>query len=129
MADQPTAPGQGTAGSTDVVVALQGIIRQLTNIYKNGQDIITAINDLQARAFGSFTLAAAATTTVAQAAVKANGVVLPIPTNAAAATLMGSAKSLYLSSISPGVSFTFATGNASAAVGTETFSYVVLNPV
>jgi len=43
MAEQPTAPGQGSAGSTDLATQLQGVVRQLTNLYKNGQELIAAI--------------------------------------------------------------------------------------
>ena len=98
-----------------------------------GQNIVTAINNL-ATAFagpspklnGNITLAAAATTVVAQAGVKAGALVLLIPTNAAAGTLMGSAKALYISATTPGVGFTVATASG-VAVGTETFSYLVFN--
>lgn len=80
------------------------------------------------RTIGTFTLAAAATTTVPQPAVQANSMILFFPTNGPAATLMGSAKSLYPSAVSPGVSFTVATANAVAAAGTETFTYLLVNP-
>jgi hypothetical protein len=112
-------PGQGTAGATDVVSALKGITQQLTALVKafNGRNT-----------YGSFTLAASVSTTVAQPAVQANSVPDWTPTNAAAGTLEGSAKHLYLSSVSPGVSFTVATSNAVAAAGTETFIYKIETP-
>ena len=75
---------------------------------------------------GSFTMAVAATKTVTDATIKAGSIVLLMPTNAAAATLMGSAKSLYVSAKTPGASFTVATANAGNAVGTETFDFAVL---
>ena len=128
-------PGQGSAGGTDQVTALQGITRQLSNGNTLLQTLIasigtltTAIQSVLPRIFGSFTLNAAASTTVLQAGVKANSVIQWTPTNAAAGTLEGSAKSLYLASISPGVSFTVATANAANAAGSETFSYVVSTP-
>lgn len=74
---------------------------------------------------GSFTLAAAATTDVANTAVAANSKIWLIPTNAGAASLMAGAKSLYHSANSAGVSFTVATADASAAAGTETFNYIL----
>jgi hypothetical protein len=112
-------PGQGTAGATDVVSALKGITQQLAAWVK----VFGSRNT-----YGSFTLSAAATTTIAQPAVQANSVPDWTPTNAAAGTLEGSAKHLYLSSISPGVSFTVATANSAAAAGTETFIYKIETP-
>ena len=43
MSDSPTAPGQGSAGSTDVVTAIQGVIRQLSSSNANLLSLITAI--------------------------------------------------------------------------------------
>lgn len=100
-----------------------------------GQNIVTAINNLvQAvqnawpRITGTFTLAAAATTTVTQPAVRSTSVIQLTATNAAAGTLQGSAKALYVSAIVPGTSFTVATASGASAAGTETFSYSVFNP-
>lgn len=77
---------------------------------------------------GTFTLAASATTTVTSAYVKANSVIIPFPTNAAAGTLQGSAKSLYVSARTAGTSFTVSTASAAAAAGTETFFFLLVNP-
>jgi len=74
---------------------------------------------------GSFTLAAAATTVVNNSNVIALCKIILVPTNAAAATLMGSAKALYISARTAGTSFTVATANAAAAAGTETFDYLI----
>lgn len=74
---------------------------------------------------GSFTLAAAATTVVNNANVTALCKIILVPTNAAAATLMGSNKALYISTRTAGTSFTVATASAAAAAGTETFDYWV----
>ena len=112
-------PGQGTGGVTDAVTALQGIIRQLAAWVKAFQGRNT---------FGSFTMANAATTVVLQPAVAANSDISWTPTNAAAGTLEGSAKKLYRSAISPGISFTVATASGVAAAGTETFSYTISTP-
>ena len=122
MSDDGTSAGgwgtQGTAGGTDVVTALQGISRLLSSLVKifSGSYVT-----------GTFTLAAAATTTVIQPGVKANANISLTPTNASAALLEGSSKSLYISAITPGTSFVVATGNAAAAAGTETFSYLIKN--
>lgn len=77
---------------------------------------------------GVFTCAAAATTTVNSSFIKANSIVLWMPTNAAAGTNEGSAKKLYLSARTAGVSFAVSTASAAAAAGTETFIYIVVNP-
>lgn len=76
---------------------------------------------------GSFTCAAAATTTVTEAFTQANSVILITPTNAAAGTLQAGTNHLYLSARTAGVSFAFATAAAGAAAGTETFIYIVVN--
>ena len=103
----PPNQGQGTAGGTDVVTQLQGIVRQLAAWVK-------AFSGRQT--FGSFTLAAAATTTVAQVAAEANSSIVISPTNASAAVLVG------------GASFTVATADGGSAAGTETFSYLITTP-
>ena len=76
---------------------------------------------------GSFTMAAAATKTVTDANVTSTSVILLVPTNAAAGTLQGSAKSLYVSTKTAGASFAVATASGVAAAGTETFDYVIIN--
>lgn len=76
---------------------------------------------------GTFSLAAAVTTTVNNANVTANSLVLLEPTNAAAATVMGSSKSLYLSAKVAGTSFTVATADGTSPVGTCNFSFMIVN--
>lgn len=76
---------------------------------------------------GTFTLGAAVTTTVLNANVKANSFVAYVPLEATAGTLMGSAKSLYISNRSAGVSFAVSTANGVAAAGTEQFVYIITN--
>jgi hypothetical protein len=76
---------------------------------------------------GSFTLSAAATTTVTNANVYSDCKITLTPTNAAAATLMGGAKCLYVSAKTQGTSFAVTTGNGVAAAGTETFDYQINN--
>ncbi len=78
---------------------------------------------------GSITLSASATTVVPQTAVQADSFIFLMPTNAAAATLMGSARSLYLSAQTTGSSFALTTANGSAAGGTETLNYALMTPV
>ena len=112
-------PGQGTAGVTDAVTQLQGIVRQLSNW-------VTAFTGRTV--YGTFTLAAAATTVVTEPATKSNSFIQLTPTNAAAGTLTGSAKALYVSVKTAGASFTVATASGGSAAGTETFSYSLSTP-
>jgi len=74
---------------------------------------------------GTFTLGAAATTVVTNYNVGIASKIHLTPTNAAAATLMGSAKSLYISARTAETSFTVATADAGNAGGTETFYYTI----
>lgn len=100
-----------------------------------GQNIVNAINGLIAafssgtpRLLGTFAMPAAASLTVPQPGIESGAFVSITATNAAAGTLMGSVKSLYVSSITAGTGFSVATANAAAAAGTETFNYEVVNP-
>jgi hypothetical protein len=65
---------------------------------------------------------------VAQPAVKANSVIQLTPANASAGTIMGSAKSIYISAIVAGTSFTLTTASGTAAAGTEQFYYTINTP-
>ena len=76
---------------------------------------------------GAKNLAGAASTVVPQPAIKSNSVIQLTPTNASAATLMGSVKSPYISAIVAGASFTITTASSTAA-GTETYSYTNNTP-
>lgn len=111
-------PTQGSGGSTDIVTALQGITRVLNSWVKAFQGRITQ---------GTFTFPAAATVTVAQAAVQANSNISLTPQNAAAGTLVGSSKSPYVdvATIVPGTGFTVKTADGTSAAGTEKFQYQI----
>jgi hypothetical protein len=98
------------------------------SLNKNIAQLIQVIQSVFPRIAGAFTCAAAATTVVPQTAVMATSIILLSPTNAAAGTLMAGATSLYVSARTPGTSFAVATANGGAAAGTETFSYVIINP-
>lgn len=91
--------------------------------------IVTALQAIFPRVAGTFTLAAAATTTVPQAATLSTSNIALTPLNAAAATLMGSNKSLYISARTAGTSFTVATASGAAAAGTEQMGYTLVNLV
>lgn len=97
--------------------------QQLGNLIQ----VLTSIFPFSA-VVGTFTMGAAATTVVANANVTTGSKITLTATNAAAGTLMGGTRSLYISSQSAGVSFTVATASGVAAGGTETFSYLILNP-
>lgn len=87
--------------------------------------LLRAIESGSPVATGTVTLAAAASTTVTNAAILVSSFISLTPINAAAATLVGSAKSPY--TVAADGSFTISTANAAAAVGTEVFNYAVFN--
>lgn len=112
---------------------LNGILgRMATNgsmlLQQMGQ-LIQTLDQIFPRIIGTFTMTATATLVVPNTSVAANSLVQLFPSNAAAATLMGGTRSLYVSALSAGVSFTVATASGVAAAGTETFSYNIVNPV
>lgn len=72
---------------------------------------------------GSFTCSAATTTDVTNANVQSTSRIILTPTNAAAATLMGSTKCPWITKTA-GTKFTINCG--AAAAGTETFDYVIV---
>jgi hypothetical protein len=91
------------------------------------QTLKTVFPQVSSIAGGSFTCAASATTTVTETATAANSYIILIPTNAAAGTLMGSTKSLYISARTADTSFAVSTASAASAAGTETFIYLLIN--
>lgn len=118
----PNSPQQGGGSLSDV-------ISQLAFANQNMSLLITTLQAIFPRISGSFTMGAAATKVVTEPGVTANSLITLTATNPSAGTLMGSAKSLYISAKTPGASFTVATANAAAAVGTETMTYQIQNPV
>lgn len=108
--------------TSDIVTALVASNRISSEILKTLQQLLPRVT-------GAFTMGAASFQVVTEANVAANSVIQLVPTNAAAAVLQGSNECLYVSSISPGVSFTVATGAGTNAAGTETFSYLITTPV
>ncbi len=91
--------------------------------------LVTTLQNLLPRVTGTFTLAAAATTTVPQTATQSTSLITLTPLNASAATLMGSNKALYISARTQGASFTVATASGAAAAGSEQFAYALQNTV
>ena len=113
----------GPGSLQDLTTALQ----TGTNNTNESLRLLTAA--ITGRGTGSFIFGAAATVVVSNVAVQANSRVILIPTNASAATLMGSAKSPYVSNITVGTNFTVSTANGVAATGTEAFQYIFFSPV
>lgn len=109
-------------------LSVSDLVTQAKLANQNMSQLIQTISNLFPRSFGTFTLDAAASTTVPNTTVASNSIVVWVPTNAAAATLEGSAKKLYYS-VTSGASFTVTTGSGAAAAGTETFSYFIETPV
>lgn len=109
-----------TASLDDLATNGKLIVTQLGQIY-------TAINGIF-RNVGTFTCAASASTTVTNVGVQANSYPILICLNAAAGTLQGSAKNLYISARVVGTSFTLTTASGGAAAGTEQFAYVLVTP-
>lgn len=91
--------------------------------------IVTALNGIFKNT-GSFTWSTTTSTfTVNNSGIAANSQILLIPNNASAGTMLGSAKSPYVSSRAVGTSFTLTTAAGTNALGTEIFSYVVITPI
>ena|SRR5271166_136264 len=120
MDESATQPG---ASISDIVVALnQG--------HRNTSLLIQTMSSILPRISGTFTLASSGpNTTVTQPAVKANSILQWWPNNSSAATLCGSIRNIYPSTINAGANFIMSTANAANASGTEVFQYVVLNLV
>lgn len=104
-------------------------INQLRGINLNLDRLITRFETAfpMGAVQGTFTCAAAATTTVADTNVKATSIILITPTNAAAGTLQGAATHLYVSARTADTSFAVTTASGGAAAGTETFMYLIVN--
>lgn len=106
----------------------KNISQLILGMQSNTNSIVSAIGGVTLKASGTFTCAAAATTTVTQTATQANSIILLMPTNAAAATLISGAQSLYVSARTANTSFAVTTASGVAAAGTETFAYALFNP-
>jgi hypothetical protein len=74
---------------------------------------------------GTFTMDADASTTVTEADCTTTSVIVLMPTNASAGTLVGSASSPFVTPAAG--SFQVDTADGGNAAGTETFSYMILN--
>jgi uridylate kinase len=85
------------------------------------------ITGSQSTTTNTLTLSAAVTTTKADTSILTGSKIMLTPTNVAAANLMLGTKSLYVSAKTAGTSFAVTTADGTAAAGTETFDYVIVN--
>lgn len=134
-------------GNQEVLAAIETIIEDTTLTSEDGALLfktmaggaaateklrITSLGAIRSLAtsngpVGTFTLDADASTDVSNSSVTADSLIFLQATNAAAATLMGSAAALYIAAKSAGVNFSVSTANSSSAVGTEIFNYLIMN--
>jgi hypothetical protein len=120
---------QGSSSVGDVVTALKGVTSQLSSNGALLQQLISILGAAFPRIIGTFTMPAANTAIIPNTGVQANAGISFTALNASATALMGSSKQLYVSSISPGVSFTVNTGDGTNAAGTEIIQYQLTNPI
>lgn len=111
------------SNSSSMLGQAQGVTKNLAELVNVMRSAFSPMNVHQ----GQFTCAAAATTTVSDANVKAGSFIALMPTNAAAATLMAGSHSLYISVRNEGASFVVSTADAGSAAGSEIISYIVVN--
>lgn len=109
--------------------SMDDLVRELNIANRNMSALITTISGIFPRHTGTFTCANAATTTVTDSNVLSTSVIHLTPTNAAAGTLQAGTTHLYISARTAETSFTVATASGASAVGTETFSYSIFNPL
>ena len=107
-----------TMGMVDLVNATKGQALNTGELVKAFNALSSALSKLSV---GTFTCSSSASTSVADSSVTGSSVIILQPTNAAAGTLQGSAKCLYVSAVGSG-SFTVTTAS-STPTGSETFAY------
>jgi hypothetical protein len=114
------------SSATDSAFGLGDLVNATKNVALNLGAQVQATNTLatalSAFSSGTFTCTSSASTVVTDSSVKGTSKIVLQPTNAAAGTLQGSAKCLYVSAIGTG-SFTVTTAS-STPTGSETFSYI-----
>lgn len=105
------------------------LVLQIGSLNTSILAINTTISSVFPRISGTLTLSGTATTTVTQPAVATNSIISWTPLNAAAGTIEGSAKKLFLSAQNVGSNFVLKTSNAGTTAGTESFQYWIWNPI
>lgn len=113
-------PNLGVGGLGDINTSLQAANKLMAKL-------VGVLTGIFPRSFGTFTLSAASTKVVTDANVTTASIITLMPTNASAGTLMGSAKSLYVTTAAG--QFTVTTASGVAASGGEAFSYTVQTPI
>ena len=109
------------------MASVDDLVSNLKNGVTNLGNIAQTLSNAFPQVFGTFTLSNATTTNVVQPKIVAAGFPILVPTSAtSAATIL--AQGLYVSAVTAGVGFAVST-QTGLAVGTETFSYFVYNPV
>lgn len=107
---------------------ITNIVTQLSAGNQNMSRLIQTLGNLADYSIGTISWAASSSVTVSDPNVTATSYISWVPTSASAATLMANATNPYLSARTTATSFTLTTANGGAAAGTETFSYILLNP-
>lgn len=98
-----------------------------TLVHRMGNVKAGTMTELDVSGMGIFKCDNNKDTEVINVYVTDQSIILLEPTNAAAATLMGGPKSLYVSVISAGKSFTVSTADGTAASGRESFKFRIAN--
>lgn len=118
-----SSPANGSGSGTNTSTSADQFRNQVLSLMAD------AMQSGFPRIVGTFTLGASVTTVVPQTNTESQSQITLTALNAAAATLMGSNKALYISARTQGASFTVATASGVAAAGTEQFQYTMLNLV
>lgn len=103
------------------------VVTKLQNSNQSFGQLIKLLTGILPRAQGNFTMTATASLVVVEPKCNTSSYVWLIPTNAAAGTLLGSNKNLFLT-YQVGT-FTVTTASGIAATGAETFQYLLFNPL
>lgn len=118
------AVSRGLSGAS-----LSEINSQLKFSNQNLSRLIETIAAIFPRVASSFVFPnGASSVTVAQTSIQSSDNVVLIPTNAVAATMIGSTKSPWVSTFNPGASFVVSTATGTTT-GTGTFNYLIFSPV
>ena len=129
MAGQFPGGGAGPINNSvndDAITWLKAIANSISGLSQQFAGLIDRVGTA-----GTFTFPAAASVVVRNVNIKAGSLIELSPANAAAGTLVGSAKCPYAAQVDfvAGVSFTVKTASAAAAAGTEIFYYRIVNLV